>query len=67
MVKNKVIGLEERHKNILIEIVEKYLPEALIYLYGSRASGQARECSDVDIALDSGKKIEWSVYCKIRS
>ena len=33
------------------------MPEAKIYLYGSRARGTNAEWSDIDLALDTGKKL----------
>ncbi len=67
VIKKKVpvIGLEDTYKKILIEIIEKHLPNAAIYLYGSRACGNAQECSDVDIALDTGEIIDREIIYKI--
>jgi predicted nucleotidyltransferase len=41
-----------------VPIIVKYLPDAKIILYGSRARGDAREGSDIDVALDMGKEID---------
>ncbi|HMK33397.1 MAG TPA: nucleotidyltransferase domain-containing protein [Nitrosopumilaceae archaeon] len=46
-------------------IIIKYLPDAKIILYGSRARGDFREGSDIDIALDVGHKIDTVVISKI--
>jgi len=62
-----IICLEDECKKILIEIIEKHLPLAAIYLYGSRAYGNAQECSDVDIVLDTGRsgiEKEWVLWKK---
>lgn len=61
-----VVGLEEKYKKLLIDIIKKHLPNAAIYLYGSRAYGKARECSDVDIAIDAGEKLGLSVLFRIK-
>ena len=42
----------------IINIVSKHLPKAKIYLFGSRARKDHSSESDIDIALDSNKKIE---------
>lgn len=55
----------ERYKNIIVPIVEKYLPEVKIILYGSRARGDFKEGSDIDVALDGGEKIDSSLMNKI--
>jgi len=48
----------ELYKDIIVPIIVKYLPDAKIILYGSRARGDAREGSDIDVALDMGKEID---------
>ncbi len=48
----------EKYKNIIIPIIKAYLPIANIILFGSRATGFAKEGSDIDIALDTGTKID---------
>ncbi len=47
----------EKYKKIIIPIISKQLPTAKIILYGSRARKDERKGSDIDIALDTGKKI----------
>ena len=47
----------QQYKDIIVPIVSKHLPNAKIILYGSRARGDDTQGSDIDIALDSGKKI----------
>ena len=47
-------------------IITKYLPDARIFLFGSRAKGDATETSDFDIAVDAGSKISLGVIAKIR-
>jgi len=50
-------GIDEKTKNKIIAIISALIPEAKIYLFGSRARGKHSEWSDVDLALDSGKKL----------
>ena len=47
-------------------IVASYLPDAQIFLFGSRAKGDARETSDFDIAVDAGSKISLGVIARIK-
>lgn len=42
----------------IVPIIEKYLPNAKIILYGSRARNDNQEGADIDIALDAGDKID---------
>ena len=47
-------------------IITKYLPDARIFLFGSRAKGDATETSDFDIAVDAGSKISLGVIARIK-
>jgi len=47
-------------------IIARHLPDARIFLFGSRAKGDARETSDFDIAVDAGSKISLGVIARIK-
>lgn len=53
------------YKDIIMPIITKHAPNAKIILYGSRARGDFRENSDIDIALDMGKKMDTLIISKI--
>ena len=55
----------EKYKNIIIPIIEKYIPHAKIILYGSRARLDFREGADIDVAIDAGSKIDRSLMSKL--
>lgn len=57
--------LADKYKFMLIEIINRYLPSAKIYLFGSRAKSSCDSGSDIDLALDAGKKIEIKVLLDI--
>ena len=48
----------EKYKNIILPIIIKYIPQAKVILYGSRARQDAREGSDIDIIVITDKKIK---------
>ncbi|MCB9492778.1 MAG: nucleotidyltransferase domain-containing protein [Epsilonproteobacteria bacterium] len=52
------MALEEKYKKKIISLISALIPEAKIYLYGSRARGDDAQRSDIDIALDSGYKLD---------
>lgn len=55
-------------ENQVVRIVRRNLgKEVKVYLFGSWAKGKAQPTSDVDIAIDTGKKIDFIVFSKIRS
>ena len=58
----RVIDLPEAHQKQVLEIISARLPDARVWVYGSRAKGRARRYSDLDLMLDDrGREIPWSV------
>lgn len=51
-------GIAQEYRDKIIAVISALIPEAKIYLFGSRARGSYTQGSDVDIALDAGQKIE---------
>ncbi len=45
-------------KEKLIAAIKKHSPSAHIYLFGSRAQGLNSAASDIDLAIDAGKRID---------
>lgn len=59
---DRAIDLPEAHKQMVLQIIRRRLPNATIWVYGSRAKGRARRYSDLDLMLDDqGKGIPGSV------
>jgi uncharacterized protein len=55
----------EKYKNIIVPIILRYIPDAKIILYGSRARGDERAGSDIDVALDNNNVIDDLLMSKI--
>ena len=51
-------GIDAKTKHKIIALISALLPEAKIYLFGSRARGTHSQWSDIDLALDAGKPLE---------
>lgn len=47
-------------QELIIKLLTVLFPDAKIYLFGSRARGTHTERSDIDIAIDLGRKMELS-------
>lgn len=47
-----------KQKETIIRLLEALFPGVKIYLFGSFARGDQRPGSDIDLALDAGKKID---------
>jgi predicted nucleotidyltransferase len=46
-------------------IIARFLPDARILLFGSRARGDAEQTSDFDFAIDAGSKIPLDAIARI--
>ena len=58
----RAIDLPEPHRKQVLAIIRARLPDARVWVYGSRAKGGARRYSDLDLMLDDrGREIPWSV------
>lgn len=49
---------ELAHKDSIIKIISAFYPDAKIYLFGSYARGQDTSTSDIDIAVDTGRRLD---------
>jgi predicted nucleotidyltransferase len=58
---------EQIPKDKIIKVIEIFFPDAKIYLFGSRATGQFDERSDVDIAIDVGQPMPLHTRGQINS
>ena len=50
-------SVDEKTKHKIIGIISVLIPQAKIYLFGSRARGKYSKFSDIDIALDAGQPL----------
>lgn len=48
---------EISHKDSIIKIISAFYPDAKIYLFGSYSRGTEKRSSDIDIAIDVGKRL----------
>ena len=45
------LGLAPRHYKVVMDVLEKYVADRPVWAFGSRAFGQARPYSDLDLAI----------------
>ncbi len=50
--------LDAKIQNKIIAVISALIPQAKIYLFGSRARGTNSPRADIDIALDAGHELE---------
>ncbi len=53
----KPLTTNEELINEAVKVIKKHLPRVRVIVFGSRAGGNFRENSDLDLALDWGKPI----------
>ncbi len=53
-----MIDLAPHHKQLVLDLLKKYLPQASVYVFGSRSKGNAIPSSDLDLAVVSDDPIE---------
>ena len=52
------IDLPPDHKSVVLHILGENLPKnAKVWVFGSRATGRARRYSDLDLAIDAGRRL----------
>ena len=63
------LDIEQRHLAQVIDILNKYLPsDANVYAFGSRARGDAKQYSDLDLAVDvNGQKLDFVTSTKLQT
>ncbi len=54
-------------KDLIIRMLDALLPGVKIYLFGSRARGTHKFTSDIDLALDMGRKLDLSEIAQARN
>jgi predicted nucleotidyltransferase len=52
------IDLPEDHRRLVLNILRAHLPPSKkAWVFGSRATGRARRYSDLDLAIDAGRRL----------
>lgn len=52
------IDLPAEHRRLVLNILRANLPESTkLWVFGSRATGRARRYSDLDLAIDAGRRL----------
>ena len=59
--------LDEKTKNKIIAVISALIPDAHIYLFGSRARGTNGKFADIDIALDAEKPLPIADVDEVKS
>jgi uncharacterized protein len=55
-----MIDISTKHLNIVLAILDEYVPEYEIRIFGSSCTGKAKPYSDLDIALVGRENLDWN-------
>jgi predicted nucleotidyltransferase len=58
MAERGVLDLSEKDLNLVRSILQRYVPEESVYVFGSRATGRTRYLSDLDLLLDRTEPLD---------
>jgi len=53
-----MIDVTEHELNIILAIIEEYIPDCEVRAFGSRVNGQAKAYSDLDLAIVGKSKLD---------
>ncbi|MGI6784711.1 MAG: nucleotidyltransferase family protein [Aminivibrio sp.] len=54
-----MIDIKHDHMETVKKILAEYVPECQVKAFGSRVSGKAKPFSDLDLAVDCGKRMNF--------
>ena len=58
MVRSSPVDLPADHRQAVLKILRAHLPRSTkAWVFGSRATGRARQYSDLDLAVDAGRPL----------
>ena len=62
-----MFGLDNKHIDFILKILDKYFKNTEYFVFGSRSKGNYKKYSDIDIALDNkGQKISSELITKAK-
>ncbi len=59
------MAVKQKYQDLLVKIIQKYLPKSKIYLFGSQATNKATDASDIDLALDNATPVPFNIMMSI--
>jgi uncharacterized protein len=66
MTKPLLVDLPADHRRTVLDILHENLPlNTQAWVFGSRATGRARRCSDLDLAIDAGRRLTLDETAKL--
>lgn len=62
----KNLDIDPKQLKLILDILQYHLPpDAIVWVFGSRATGTAKKFSDLDLAIDIGKPLALEIMAKL--
>jgi len=62
-----MINLDGKWLDLIKEILKKHVPNCEVRAFGSRANGQAKQHSDLDLVIIGKEKLDWKHLESLKS
>lgn len=60
------MAINQQQLGVVRQIIATVLPDAEVWVFGSRATGRARPFSDLDLLLTEPSQLDWSQRAALR-
>lgn len=61
-----MIDITKEQLKIVLDILNKFVPNSEVRVFGSRIKGNAKKYSDLDLAIVQNDKLSWKVIADIK-
>ena len=61
-----LMGINDSEVKIILDILDKHLPNCEVFAYGSRAKGNFKPWSDLDLAVKSPENLDFLHIARIK-
>ncbi|WNY24912.1 nucleotidyltransferase domain-containing protein [Methanolapillus millepedarum] len=61
-----MIDVSDSERKIIVSILREYVPDAEVWVYGSRYRGNARKLSDLDLTVVAAEKLSSGILLQMK-
>ncbi|NTU54516.1 MAG: nucleotidyltransferase domain-containing protein [Chlorobiaceae bacterium] len=61
-----MIDISQHELEVVRNILDRFMPDAEIFVFGSRIHGTAKPWSDLDLAITAKSAIDWMLLAEIK-
>ena len=66
---NKILklDLQKEELEIVKNIIKKYIPDKIVWVFGSRINGKAKPFSDLDLVIVDEKPLDFQLFVELKN